>query len=90
MAKGFYHVLLGSRSIEKGNAAVTTLQSRNLSGSVELVRLDVTKDDTIEEAAKAVERNHGRLDILVNNAAIASIEGPLRKQMREAFDTNAT
>jgi NAD(P)-dependent dehydrogenase (short-subunit alcohol dehydrogenase family) len=90
MAKGSYHVLMGSRSPEKGNAALKELQSRNLAGSVEMIQLDVTDDDTIERAAATVQRNHGKLDMLVNNAAVAAMTPPLRQQMRVAFDTNAT
>ncbi|KAL8747699.1 MAG: hypothetical protein Q9190_000440 [Brigantiaea leucoxantha] len=90
MAKGSYHVLIGSRSAEKGDVAVKELQSRQLPGSVEMIALDVTNDDSIERAATTVERNHGRLDILVNNAGIGAMNPPLRQQMRDAFDTNAT
>lgn len=90
MAKGSYHVLMGSRSPEKGNAALKELQSRNLAGFVEMIQLDVTDDDTIERAAATVQRNHGKLDMLVNNAAVAAMTPPLRQQMRVAFDTNAT
>jgi len=90
MAKGSYHVLMGSRSLEKGNAALKELQSRNLAGSVELISLDVTDDDTIERAAATVQSNHGKLDILVNNAAVAATPPPLRQQMRVSFDTNVT
>lgn len=90
MAKDSYHVLLGSRSPEKGNAAVKVLQSRSLPGSVELIVIDVTSDESIEGAATTVQNNHGKLDILVNNAAIGTRAPPLRQQMRDAFDTNAT
>lgn len=88
--KGSYHVLVGSRSLERGNAAVKELQSRDMPGSVEMVPIDVTNDDTIERAATTVERDHGKLEIPVNNAGIGSLTPPLRHQMREAFDTNAT
>ena len=90
MAKGSYHVLVGSRSVDKGNDAIKQLESRNLAGSAELIPLDVTNDEMIEQAATTVERNHGKLDILVNNAGIAAFTPPLRQQMRDAFDTNAT
>ncbi|KAI7552004.1 hypothetical protein KC331_g2177 [Hortaea werneckii] len=66
------HVILGSRSLEKGSAAVKDLQSRNLPGSIELLQLDITDPRSIEAAAKTVESKHGRLDSLINNAAIAS------------------
>jgi NAD(P)-dependent dehydrogenase (short-subunit alcohol dehydrogenase family) len=90
MAKGSYHVLMGARSTQKGYAALQELHSRNLPGSVEILLLDVTKDDTIESAATKVRQDHGRLDILVNNAAVAPLDHTLREQMRLAFDTNAT
>ncbi|KAL8710252.1 MAG: hypothetical protein Q9220_005183 [cf. Caloplaca sp. 1 TL-2023] len=90
MAKGSYHVLLGSRSVEKGQTAVTTLQSKNLPGSVELITLDVTSDDSIDKAVMVVGDHHGRLDVLVNNAGIAGWGTSLRQQMRSSFDTNTT
>ncbi|KAK5731718.1 hypothetical protein LTR17_011189 [Elasticomyces elasticus] len=91
LPKGNYHVLLGCRSVEKGNTALERLQSRNLPGSVVFTQLDVTDDDSINAAAAQVEKEHGRLDVLVNNAAIGLVGvEPLRRQMREAFDTNAT
>ncbi len=92
MARGSYHVLMGARSSQKGNAALQELHSRNLPGSVETLLLDVTKDDTIKSAATKVQQDHGRLDILVNNAAVAPMDDTqtLREQMRLSFDTNAT
>ena len=90
MAKRSYHVLMGSRSVDKGNDAVKELQSRNLSGSAEMIELDVTNDETIERAATTVQRNHGKLDILVNNAGVAAPTPSVPPAMRDAFDANAT
>jgi len=84
------HVLLGSRSAEKGEAAVKDLQSRKQPGTVELLQVDVASDESITAAAKRVESKHGRLDALVNNAAIAFSPGPLAQQMSQCFQTNAT
>ncbi|GIC88877.1 uncharacterized protein Aud_005279 [Aspergillus udagawae] len=89
-AKDSYHVLMGVRSMQKGNAALARLQSRNLPGTPELLHLDVTDDETIHRAAERVEKLHGKLDILVNNAAIVATTTSLRRQLREEFDTNAT
>ena len=52
------HVLLGSRSIEKGERAVQELQSQHLSGTVELVQVDVSSEDSVAAAAKTVESKH--------------------------------
>jgi NAD(P)-dependent dehydrogenase (short-subunit alcohol dehydrogenase family) len=76
--------------MDKGTAALKDLEARNLPGSAELLHLDVTSDETINAAAASVGKDHDKLDILVNNAAVAIIEGPLRRQLNEAFDINAT
>jgi NAD(P)-dependent dehydrogenase (short-subunit alcohol dehydrogenase family) len=61
-------VLLGSRDIGRGKAAVEKL--RHLGVSVEAIELDVTDPKTIQAAARDISTRFGRLDILVNNAAI--------------------
>ena len=54
------HVLLGSRSAVKGEAAVKDLQSRKQPGTVELLLVDVAMAETITAAAESVESKHGR------------------------------
>ncbi|MEC3956896.1 SDR family oxidoreductase [Nocardia sp. CDC153] len=56
-------VLLTARSEEAAEAAAEEV------GALPL-RLDVTNPASIEAAAREVERRHGRLDVLINNAAI--------------------
>ena len=60
-----YAVVLGSRDLAKGEAAV-----RGLAGKVHPRQLDVTDPESIERLRAAVETDFGRLDALVNNAAI--------------------
>jgi NAD(P)-dependent dehydrogenase (short-subunit alcohol dehydrogenase family) len=87
MAKGTYHVLVCARSAEKGSAALKELQSKTHPGTCELVQLDQTDDASIAAAVKHVQATHGRLDVLINNAAIAS-KDPTRANMTENFSTN--
>lgn len=54
------HVLLGSRSAEKGAAAVKDLESRGHPGTVQLLQVDVSSDESITNAARTVEKEHGR------------------------------
>ncbi|KAF1847703.1 NAD(P)-binding protein [Cucurbitaria berberidis CBS 394.84] len=90
LAKGTYHVLLCSRSSQKGSAALQDLRSQNLPGSVELLTLDVQSDQHIHEAATSITQSHGKLDILVNNAGVALPSGATeRERLQTAFDTNA-
>ncbi|GAA1668373.1 hypothetical protein GCM10009733_077340 [Nonomuraea maheshkhaliensis] len=60
---------------------------------VRLVRLDVTEPATARAAADRVEREHGRLDLLINNAAISRDQGrgPIElpvAALREVYETN--
>ena len=54
------YVLLGSRSIEKGEAAVKELKSKSLPGGLELLQIDVDDEESVAKAAKQVESRHGR------------------------------
>jgi NAD(P)-dependent dehydrogenase (short-subunit alcohol dehydrogenase family) len=62
-------VYLGARDPGRGQAAAEQLGAHWLP-------LDVTNDASVEAAAKQVEQDHGHLDVLVNNAGIAT-SGPL-------------
>ncbi|KAF3009711.1 hypothetical protein E8E13_008889 [Curvularia kusanoi] len=85
------HVLLGSRSIDKGTAAVEDLKSRNLPGSIELLQIDVSDETSIATAARTVEHTHGYLDALVNNAAIGygDTSDTMFNRLNTVFRTNA-
>ena len=58
-------VYLGARDLERGRHAAALLD-----GDVHPLRLDVTDRDSITAAAATIGDDHGRLDVLVNNAAI--------------------
>lgn len=65
-----YHVIMTGRRREAISEAAEKLQSIGL--SVEALVMDVDSDASIEAAAKAVTEKHGRLDVLINNAAIST------------------
>lgn len=60
-------VFLGARSLEKGESA-----AKPLKGDVRVIQLDVTDARSIAAAAQRLDREVGRLDVLVNNAAISN------------------
>ncbi|AZO24443.1 SDR family NAD(P)-dependent oxidoreductase [Mesorhizobium sp. M1E.F.Ca.ET.045.02.1.1] len=60
-----FTVLIGARDLAKGEAA-----AKKPGGNVEAIALDVAAPDGPALAAAEVERRFGRLDVLVNNAAI--------------------
>lgn len=63
---GKYKVLLGCRDVNKAAKAIEQLVAEE--GAVEdafdVVQLDVTSDESIEKAAKSIEEEYGRLDIV--------------------------
>lgn len=65
--------IIGARDRAKGDAAARTLAAEGLDAPV--VALDVTDGESIVEAVSRIARLYGRIDILVNNAAIL-IDGP--------------
>jgi NAD(P)-dependent dehydrogenase (short-subunit alcohol dehydrogenase family) len=60
--------VIGARDPKDGVAAAEKLQSEGL--DVPVVALDVDREGSAAEAVAEVKRLYGRLDILVNNAAI--------------------
>jgi NAD(P)-dependent dehydrogenase (short-subunit alcohol dehydrogenase family) len=61
-------VYLGARDKSRGTAATEKFRGEGL--AVRFIELDVLREDTIRAAAQAIETEHGRLDVLVNNAGI--------------------
>lgn len=83
-----YTVVLGSRDLAKGEAA-----ARDLHGEVYPRQLDVTDPESIERLRASVESEFGRLDVLVNNAAILydNFQGAVGADLavvHEALETN--
>jgi NAD(P)-dependent dehydrogenase (short-subunit alcohol dehydrogenase family) len=69
-----YRVAVGARDNARGEAAVKTLHAAGVDAFA--VPLDVTSNRSVTEAVAVIERRGGRLDVLVNNAAISGETGP--------------
>jgi NAD(P)-dependent dehydrogenase (short-subunit alcohol dehydrogenase family) len=63
-----FTVLVGSRDLARGEAAAKTID-----GDARAVQLDVTDQASITAAAKRIRDEFGRLDVLVQNAAISNV-----------------
>lgn len=94
------HLILGVRDHKNGKAAVAELKTEGF--HAEVVRLDIDDLSTHAEAYDYIEKNYGKLDILINNAGIwkesatasshASGSNPTStlpvEILRETFETN--
>jgi NAD(P)-dependent dehydrogenase (short-subunit alcohol dehydrogenase family) len=78
LARKGFHLFLGARNREAGEAAVQKLKrkaekedSENTGrGEITFLKIDVSKPDSIRRAAEEFSRKSDRLDTLVNNAGI--------------------
>ncbi len=90
LARTGVRVLLASRDPERGKAAAQQLAAEGL--DVDVLTLDVTDDETITAAVGHITDTYGRLDILINNAAIVGDGLPAsqvsRTSLLQTFDTN--
>ncbi len=81
-------VHLGARDLAAGRDAAA-----GIPGDVRVVQLDVTDPTGIDDAVAGIADRHGRLDVLVNNAAIHydswhRASDPDFRVVHEALDTN--
>jgi NAD(P)-dependent dehydrogenase (short-subunit alcohol dehydrogenase family) len=85
-------VLLGSRDEARGAVAAESLRKEGLDARA--IALEVTDDASIRDAAAMIEREFGRLDVLVNNAGVFAEpwdSTPTKltlKDLRRTFDVN--
>ncbi|MEO6684577.1 MAG: SDR family NAD(P)-dependent oxidoreductase [Dyadobacter sp.] len=66
LAENGYIVYVGSRNLENGQKAAA-----EIGFTAHAVQLDVTLQSTISAAVERIGKEAGRLDLLVNNAAVA-------------------
>ena len=79
-------VIAGSRNVDKGLKAISDLNI-----DAEVSQLDINDEQSIVEFAGHMKKDYGRVDVLVNNAAIMGDKNMLDfdlVQMRQVLETN--
>ena len=79
-------VLVGSRDLARGEAA-----AREIGPGAVALQLDVTDQGSIDAAAQRIGAEFGRLDLLINNAAISNTRAagmPLEEYRRTSLASN--
>lgn len=68
------HVIVHGRDLERGSALVSEIEEEG-KGSARFYAADFASFDEVRALARAIRRDYGHLDVLVNNAGIW-LEGP--------------
>jgi NAD(P)-dependent dehydrogenase (short-subunit alcohol dehydrogenase family) len=86
-----HHVLVGGRNVAEAKAAADVITAEG--GAAVEVELDVVSAESVRAAATTIAADVGRLDVLVNNAAInydtwqRAVDADLA-EVEETLDTN--
>ena len=85
-----HRVVIGSRDEDRGQIAAEKLRSEGAEASY--VVLDVSNPDSVATAIQLIDQQYGRLDVLVNNAAVAQPDGLPSEVtldiLRRTYETN--
>jgi len=89
LAKEGYHTFASMRDVSKSGELENAAKKDNL--PIEVIHLDVDKEESIITAIKKVMESSGRLDVLVNNAGYGQFgctEDVSVEDFRKQFETN--
>jgi len=92
LSKQGIFVYLGSRDLAKGNEVIGTLTEEGFE-NIKAIEIDVTSDDSIIAAKNIIEQEHGKLDILINNAGVLGVNPQTATEtavddIKAVFETN--
>ena len=77
-----FHALVGSRDLARGEEAAVQVGPEGRA-----LQLDVTDPTSIAAAAERIRSDYGRLDVLVQNAAISNTDRPADQSVEEHAQT---
>jgi len=89
LAKAGYTVIAGMRGIAGKNEAVA--KELGALPNIEVVEIDVTDDFSVTNAFEKVLQKYGKIDVLVNNAAVSGfglLEAYSLDSIRQMFEVN--
>ena len=81
LGKSGIKVLIGARDLSKGEEAAETLKAEGIDAVA--IKLDVSDAASINGVIEAISKDYGRLDILVNNAAVLNDLGQQPSEVSE-------
>ncbi len=86
IAQRGYHVIIGCRSRERGEAALKEIIEKS-GGSVELILVDMSLKYSVQAFAEEITKKHKTVDVLIHNAAVFDIAQKERKITSEGVES---
>jgi len=89
LARNGFYTFASMRDVSKGNKIKEVAEKENL--PIDIIELDVDKEDSIKNAIKNIVEKKQRIDVLVNNAGWGlwgSVEDVSIDEFKEQFETN--
>lgn len=89
LARDGYYTYATMRDTRKGSKILDIAKKENL--NIEILELDVNKEETIKDCIKKITDNKKRIDVLVNNAGyflVGCIEDVSIDDIKSQFETN--
>ncbi len=84
-------VIATMRDIECDGAKTLSEKAKNEMLDISIQKLDITKQEDIDDVDKYIQTNYGRVDVLINNAGFGFL-GPILdfsiEELKEQFETN--
>ena len=91
LARAGFRVVASMRDLGRRQRLDEAVAAAGVGKNIDVRRLDITEFDGIPEFIAQLERDYGRLDVLVNNAGFAMAgfaEDLLLEELRQQFETN--
>src|SRR5579864_1506533 len=91
LAKAGFRVVATMRNLGRRGDLDQAAKTAGVEGKIDVRALDVTAFDTMQAFVEGVVRDHGRIDVLVNNAGFAMggfAEDVRLDELRLQFETN--
>jgi NAD(P)-dependent dehydrogenase (short-subunit alcohol dehydrogenase family) len=91
LALNGYRVVATMRDLGRSGKLEDAAQKAGVRDPVDLRRVDITEVDSLASAVEAIVRDHGRIDVLVNNAGFSTAgfaEDMTLAELRHQMETN--
>jgi len=91
LALNGYRVVATMRNMGRSGKLEEAAQKAGVRDRLDLRRVDITEPDSLAEAVNGIVRDHGRIDVLVNNAGFSTggfAEDMTLAELRHQMETN--